>query len=344
MATRRACSLHQRRRSLSAAWVGVIAANLIMPATAEEPPSGYVIGVSKTIEGCVFSFPIGLISGLGGLSEASLPTSWSGSCVSGLISGQGVLRGARDSQEVFSYTGAAVAGAPDGHATISRADGFTLFATFHAGSLMGPVIVSGRHGYRYEGEWGDRGPEGYGALIQADGGRYTGEWHEGLRNGYGVFVWPSGSRYEGNWAHGARSGHGLLVGASGNRYDGDFANGKRNGHGTYNFANGLRVEAEWVDDVAVGPVSATAPNGARYYGGFRDGGQEGYGVATEANGDRYAGEWHDALPNGAGTLTRADGSEFSGQWTYGCLASGGRRAAFHTDPTSCGGTDHGKQP
>ncbi len=303
---------------------------------AEGPPKSLGFWVSKTIENCIFTVPLSFMAGLGRLSEEGLPTSWSGFCVNGLVSGQGTLRGVRDGKELFSYTGTMLAGALDGEITFHKAAGLTISAIFHAGMLIGPVTFSGPGGSRYEGGWSDKGPEGRGVMVQAGGGRYDGVWHDGRRNGNGIFVWPSGSRYEGNWVDGARTGHGVVLDAAGNRYEGEFKNGKRSGHGTFYYTNGVRLEAEWANDAAIGPASAISPTGARYDGGFRDGGPEGHGVAIEVNGDRYEGEWHEALPNGTGTLVRkADGSEFSGEWTRGCFADGNRHAAFHVDEASC---------
>lgn len=289
------------------------ALNGLVPAVAAETQRPLGWWFSRTTSGCGFSIPSSFVSGLGRLSEESLPASWSSSCVDGLVSGLGTLRGLRDDKVLFSYTGTMLNGAPDGVSIFHRVNGTTISATLHVGTLTGPVVVLGVNGFRYEGGWSERGPEGYGVEVRANGSRYDGEWLEG-----------------------AQTGHGTMVDALGNRYEGEFRSGKRNGYGTFFYSTGIRLEANWVEGEAVGPASVISPTGARYEGDFRAGGPEGHGTAVEANGDRYEGEWHDAVPDGIGTLVQqADRSEFKGQWTRGCFVEGERHAAFHVDPSAC---------
>ena len=59
--------------------------------------------------------------------------------------------------------------------------------------------------------------------------KYEGEYLNGEPHGYGVYTYPFGQKYEGQWVNGTENGQGKYIWDSGYSYEGDFANGLRHG-------------------------------------------------------------------------------------------------------------------
>ena len=59
-------------------------------------------------------------------------------------------------------------------------------------------------GFRYEGEYVDNIPEGFGRLFDAQGRlRYKGQWKAGDPDGFGTSFFENGSiRFQGEWLKG----------------------------------------------------------------------------------------------------------------------------------------------
>ena len=117
---------------------------------------------------------------------------WSGACVDGKASGEGVLTYAWDQVlnrgTEYVYEGGMKAGKRHGH-----------------GTMVSPSTT-------YEGEWRDGRQNGYGTLTwRHSRTRYEGEWHNGTRHGYGILTWSDGRRYEGEWCLDYRHGHGTKI-------------------------------------------------------------------------------------------------------------------------------------
>lgn len=152
---------------------------------------------------------------------------WSGGCVDGEASGQGVL--------VRSF----VVG---GHRLETR----------YRGSMRdGDMAYYGRltlaNGDVYDGRFRDGLMHGEGVYSWANGDRYDGEFRKGRRHGKGVYKWANGNRYEGSFSDGLMNGVGEFVWANGDRYNGAFRDGKPDGKGIYTWASGRRLEGEFRD-------------------------------------------------------------------------------------------------
>ena len=123
---------------------------------------------------------------------APQPFTWSGACVDGKASGEGVLAysgphhvycGTR-----YRYEGGMKAGKRHGH-----------------GTLVSPSTT-------YEGEWRDGKENGYGTFTwRHSRTRYEGAWRNGVRHGYGIRTRSDGERYEGEWCLNYRHGRGTEV-------------------------------------------------------------------------------------------------------------------------------------
>jgi len=285
----------------------------------------------KTTSDCVFEIPAM------GTNLDGVTVTWSGSCLDGLVSGPGRLRGALGEHEVFSYEGRMLVGMPDGEGTYHLSGVITLTGRFQGTKLDDEhAVISTEQGFRYEGAAKGNWPDGFGVAVFPDGARYEGQWHHGKPEGHGVKVWTSGVRYDGEWRAGKRSGQGVVTYSSGARYEGEFQDGKRNGHGVWSTASGVRYEGHWQDDALNGPGSLISPsNGQQYDGELLKGRPNGKGVAVSADGMRYDGEWSDGKYNGTGTLTLPGEPPFAGTWVNGCFSDRGRRAALGKSQQGC---------
>lgn len=106
---------------------------------------------------------------------------WSGDCVDGRASGQGVLRVLIDSVPFSTYEGELV----DGKAS-------------------GKGILTSPDGSRYEGEFLNNEMHGQGAIISSDGKRLEGTYKHGLPHGTMTVVTPDGNRRQMLFENGRR--------------------------------------------------------------------------------------------------------------------------------------------
>lgn len=161
----------------------------------------------------------------------------------GIFHGQGILRYAA-SDERKHYTGEWNQGKREGNGILEwengaiyrgrwsndqlEGAGFYLLpgnisyeGEFHHNCFHGSGVCSWlKDGRKYEGNWANNKPHGFGRLSfspfdEQQRAYYKGEWSENQRHGYGIMKWNSGATYEGNWV-----------------------NGKRHGQGKYTFSNG----------------------------------------------------------------------------------------------------------
>ncbi len=119
------------------------------------------------------------------------PFTWSGVCVDGKASGEGLL--------------------------LYRAGEGTYEGGMQAGKMHGRGILDWANGFRYEGELRDGKQHGYGTLTQASGDRYEGGWRDGRPHGHGTYVRADGSIYEGAWRDGCfgkRNGRWVTIGTT----------------------------------------------------------------------------------------------------------------------------------
>ncbi|ETL46558.1 hypothetical protein L916_03562 [Phytophthora nicotianae] len=178
---------------------------------------------------------------------------------------------------------------------------------------------------RYDGEWENGLPHGYGELVfdAARNIRYEGQFVEGKREGRGHMHYADGSVYAGNWKADVKCGQGVMTWMTSRgtdeltslgdatpleRYDGEWENDCQQGFGRH----------VWL----VSPLNTSSKNGLSassnphdknwYEGEFHEGLRHGRGVFFYANGARYEGEWKSNVKDGYGLFFYEDGRVFVG--------------------------------
>lgn len=184
-----------------------------------------------------------------------------GDFVDGEFVGQGVIRYA----DLDLYVGAVKDSKPDGFGMLVSPEWtIHVIAEWKAGRVEKDKITpfkaySSQQGGSYEGEFGDKGPEGLGVQLDKDGGRQIGRFVKGKINGYGVYVGPLAQSiyvgewdddeevplgfgveikkdtgtYVGQWVEGRKKGGAILHMANGEKYCGEFEDGKFDGKGMF---------------------------------------------------------------------------------------------------------------
>lgn len=69
-----------------------------------------------------------------------------------------------------------------------------------------------KNGNRYEGQFVDARPHGFGTLNSANGDKYEGRWEDGLKNGYAKeFIVNNKEFYEGHFERDLRNRDGKII-------------------------------------------------------------------------------------------------------------------------------------
>lgn len=160
--------------------------------------------------------------------QAQETVRWTGDCIDGLSSGEGVLTWTsvlKGETRVETYEGTRRRGREDGQGTYVDAEGGRYVGGWQAGLKHGRGVYVAPEGHRYEGSYRDGLRHGYGVYERAEGSRYEGAWQGGVQHGFGVAEWPDGSRYEGMLADGLPEGEGTLTFPNGNVYSGHWSAG-----------------------------------------------------------------------------------------------------------------------
>jgi hypothetical protein len=154
--------------------------------------------------------------------------------------------------------------------------------------------------------------------------RFEGQWFEGLPHGYGELVYDElrNIRYEGNFVHGKREGKGRMRYANGNIYDGEWKEDVKCGVGSMMWQETLEsYEGEWKDDhqhgigIHIWKTAVAQKERNWYEGNFLNGFRDGYGIFYYANGSRYEGEWKENVKEGNGIFFYEDGRVFVGKFS-----------------------------
>lgn len=91
--------------------------------------------------------------------------------------------------------------------------------------------------------------------------RYEGEFRDGQPNGFGVYLFPDGRRYEGQFVDGRVNGRARYYFANGDMLEGAFRDNRLVGAGRVVRANGEQLAVEWRDNAFVPvPMAALAPS------------------------------------------------------------------------------------
>jgi len=104
---------------------------------------------------------------------------WSGDCVEGYVSGEGVLQFVTNGKPGARYEG-----------------------TLQQGRLTGRGKLTTPDGVSYDGDWVDGKQEGYGKYVAADGSSYEGGWTAGQPDGFGTYHPATGEAVRGRWENG----------------------------------------------------------------------------------------------------------------------------------------------
>jgi hypothetical protein len=146
---------------------------------------------------------------------------WSGACVDGFASGEGVLQWIVNGKPGSRHEGSFVGGKANGKGTKYQMGG-TVEGNFIDGRPLGHVVMTWPNGAKYEGDYAAEGRTGKGVLTRANGDRYEGDFVDGKWSGHGTFTTADGVRYEGGWLDNKRSGQGSQLYADGTTYSGEW--------------------------------------------------------------------------------------------------------------------------
>jgi hypothetical protein len=108
---------------------------------------------------------------------------WTGECVDGFTSGEGILQWFQSGIPDEKYEGQMQRGYAHGKGTHMMVDGG-----------------------RYEGEWADSKQQGDGTYYAPDGSTFRGTWKNGKPHGFGVLRTPEGRTIRGEWVDGQMQG------------------------------------------------------------------------------------------------------------------------------------------
>jgi len=202
---------------------------------------------------------------------------WSGGCVNGKATGNGVAQWQNE-----RYEGEMLNGKPHGKGVYYYIGGTRGKSRYEGdwrnGQWEGKGIYTNEKGDRYEGSV--RNGEFYNGVLTYKNGRriegyfegksFYGPWAKG--KGKGVFVYDNGDRYEGDLDDGLplKNGKGVYIYKSGNRYEGDFREGLFHGKGVYKFTDGVRYEGDFRNNKFHGNGAIISKDGTSSSGYYVD--------------------------------------------------------------------------
>ncbi len=202
---------------------------------------------------------------------------WTGDCVDGKASGEGVGVWHTTDGLLARFEGAMRAGKATGAGEV----------VFRAPDDTGY--------WHFAGQFEDGVPVGEGELLTDTGYRFRGEVLDGLVHLRGTVVTPDGSTIRGEFKNGETVGVAFAFFEDGDEtYLGEILNGQRHGKGS------LLLDSENV-----------------YFGEFFEGKASGYGIFLENDGEDYVGAFEDGTPNGFGTVVAVDGRTIQGRFVDG---------------------------
>ncbi|GMF46510.1 unnamed protein product [Phytophthora fragariaefolia] len=209
-------------------------------------------------------------------------------------------------------------------------------------------LVVAQSNARYDGEWENGLPHGYGELVfdVARNIRYEGQFAEGKREGKGHMHYADGSVYVGDWKADVKCGQGIMTWMTSRgveelsnpedaipleRYDGEWLNDCQEGFGRHVWlVNSLSISNAGSTSRSSSSSSSSPHDKNWYEGEFHEGLRHGRGVFFYANGARYEGEWKANVKEGYGLFFYEDGRVFVGlfrqdrsvEGTYATAATG----------------------
>jgi uncharacterized caspase-like protein len=267
------------------------------------------------------------------------------------------LKGVKDIQKLTlsdesSYEGQVVDGKPHGKGVQIHNNGDRYEGEWRHGLGHGKGYWYGADGHYVDGEWKNDVPHGFNIVINKVG-RYEGNFINGSPGGFGIYLWTNGDRYEGEWRNGNLNGNGIISWANGTSYDGKWKNGIKHGYGILKIQlEGATLEGEFVDGYINGLAKTTLKDGTvleyeiyldselkkilddgniipmeyidgdvvitsplyRYEGSVINAKKSGYGRYVESSGNSYVGNFLNNMSHGKGVSISDDGSHYKGDW------------------------------
>lgn len=176
---------------------------------------------------------------------------------------------------------------------------------------------------------------GNGIFAYPDGSKYEGQFVNSKPEGYGTFYapnYPNSEKFVGNFRGGAKHGTGTLYKPNGTTQIGQWREGDYVGEKDENQAGCVKGDCD------NGAGTYMFKSGAIYMGDFVNKFPNGKGTAKYPNGERYEGEWSVGEFNGSGTLYLKDGSKATGYWLKGTYVGMKNPYTLGEEPTSGNGT------
>ncbi|KAG7378276.1 hypothetical protein PHYPSEUDO_010288 [Phytophthora pseudosyringae] len=195
------------------------------------------------------------------------------------------------------------------------------------GHVDDDALVVAQSNARYDGEWENGLPHGYGELVfdAARNIRYEGQFVEGKREGRGHMHYADGSVYAGDWRDDVKCGRGVMTwmaprgvdelpnpedATPQERYDGEWENDCQHGFGRHVWLVSPLTAGSTCRNGA--PASSNPHDKNWYEGEFHEGLRHGRGVFFYANGARYEGGWKANVKDGYGLFFYEEGRVFVG--------------------------------
>lgn len=284
---------------------------------------------------------------------------WSGECVGGYASGEGILTWFKSGKQNQKYTGQMKRGIPNGSGEYEHSDGMTYKGTYLNGELSGIGQITRKdknnfNHYIYTGQITNDAPDGYGEEIKLYSAGdtlsvYKGHFVKWEKQGPGsekvflndlvtilkgnfnqeispghVEIWVYRDKvlekyYNGNFNDKGRNGSGSES-IGLNKYSGEWMNNKKNGKGNLYFDSVLIYEGDWKNDKFNGTGKRYFIDGSYYLGEFKNNQRDGFGVQYGKNGQRYIGEFRNDLFQGMGYSSKGNVVIHAGSWVKGSLA------------------------
>lgn len=139
-------------------------------------------------------------------------------------------------------------------------------------------------------------PFGFGTYFAENGYKYEGEWANSQPNGYGKASWPDGTYYEGFFVNWKFSGNGVIYNSySDCKYVGNFSDGELDGQGKMIYDSGTILDGVFSNGNII-KVTRTLTDGNQTEMGFLDNsGGTGFATFTDHNGITYTGYWKNGV-------------------------------------------------
>jgi len=172
---------------------------------------------------------------------------------------------------------------------------------------------------QYSGGFRQGKYEGFGVLVDEEGGIYEGDWKMGLQNGMGHWHSPEGTVYRGEFLDGEFHGQGQLILSNGETYVGHFQKGKKHGLGEYFYEDGEIYKGMFYDDNKHGRGTIIKEDGSEITAVFKRGEVSlGSCCVDYKDGKKYQGALDKQLrPHGKGVMTLKSGSIIPSFWEHG---------------------------